>query len=197
EHAVRLDVHAIAEGAVGDDGALLDDAVGADLDLAAQLDAGPERGVAADLDAGLDVEPLGIAHRHAGAHERLGEAQADDAIGLGDVDAVVAAHDLVGRSADGDHGQLACGALHDVGEVDFALRVVGADRAQRVEEEARRAAVDAGVDLVDALFFDGGVLLLDDAHELAAAVADDAAVAARSEEHTSELQSRSDLVCRL
>ncbi len=82
-------------------------------------------------------------------------------------------------ATDGDHRELARGALHDVGEVDLALRVVAADRAQRVEEEARGAAVDAGVDLVDALFVDRGVLVLDDAHEPATAVAHDAAVAAR------------------
>ncbi len=89
-------MHAIADGAVGDDRALLDGAAAADLDGAAQLDAGAERAVAPDLDARLDVEPLRIAHGDAGAHQLLGQPEADDAIGLGDVDAIVAAHDLVG-----------------------------------------------------------------------------------------------------
>src|SRR5207245_1582997 len=149
-HAVGLDVHTIADGAVGDDRALLDDTAGADLDGAAQLDVGPEHRVAPDRDARLDVEPLGIAHRHAGAHELVGQAQADDAIGLGHVDAIVAAHDLVGGGLDGDHAELLGGALHHVGQVDLALGVVGADRLERVKEELGRAAVDAGVDLGDA-----------------------------------------------
>ena len=80
------------------------------LTRAAQLDAGAERAVAADLDAGLDVEPLGIAHGHARAHERLGQAHARiTRSALGDVDAVVAAHDLVGGRRDGHDRELARG----------------------------------------------------------------------------------------
>ena len=68
--------------------------------------------------------------------------------------------------------------LHDVGEVVLALRVVGADHAQRGRQEAPAEAEDPGVDLVDVELFGGGVAVLDDAGDVVVlADAHDAAVA--------------------
>src|SRR5439155_3998513 len=55
-HAVGLEVHAIADGHVGEHAAGVDAAICPNLRRAAQLDTGPQFAVAADGDAGLDEQ---------------------------------------------------------------------------------------------------------------------------------------------
>ncbi len=65
----------------------------------------------------------------------------------------------------------------DVGEVVLALRVLGAEPAQRGREQPAPEAVDRRVDLVDGEFVGVGVGLLDDAVDPPLGVAHDPAVA--------------------
>ena len=75
------------------------------------------------------------------------------------------------------HGAAGVAAnLEHVGEVELALSVVVADLGQRVEQGTGVEAVEAGVALVDRRLLGRGVLLLDDALDLAVGVADDATV---------------------
>ncbi len=66
---------------------------------------------------------------------------------------------------------------HDVGEVVLALAVLGAQPAERRREQIAAEAVDRGVDLVDLELLGRGVTLLDDASDVAVAIATDASVA--------------------
>src|SRR5690606_41843471 len=77
------------------------------------------------------------------------------------------AHRAARGAGDAEHG----------GGVGLALGVVGGQLLQGVGEHGRVERVDAGVDLVDPVLLGGGVLLLDDAGDLAVGVPDDAAVA--------------------
>ena len=65
----------------------------------------------------------------------------------------------------------------DVGQVDLALIIVGAQRGQGGAQEVRVEGVDARVDFVDRGLLGGGVALLDDRGDRARGVADDATVA--------------------
>ena len=71
-----------------------DAAHAADLGVAAQDGAGIDHGVLADLDVGVDVGGLGVADGDAGDHQALEHALVEDALGGGELGAVIDAQDL-------------------------------------------------------------------------------------------------------
>ena len=79
----------------------------------------------------------------------------------------------------------------EVGEVELLLRVLRADPGERLPEEGRVGAVEAGVHLADRPLRVGRVPLLDDPRRAAAGVAHDAPVPARPlERHGRERERR-------
>ena len=113
------------------------------------------------------------------AHQVVLDAVLHDLADLGELLAAVDADDVLGGDRGDGHGLEAAGD-HDVqgvGQVVFALDVVGLDVVQGVEQVLGAEAVVARVDFPDLLLLGGAVALLDDALEVAVAVADDAAVA--------------------
>ena len=67
-----------------------------------------------------------------------------------------------------------------VGQVVLALRVLGAQAAQRGREQPAPEAVDRRVDLVDLAFLGGGVGVLDDARDAPVLAPHDPAEAGRA-----------------
>ena len=84
---------------------------------------------------------------------------------------------VVGLDAEHRRGPAWRSTADDVGEVVLALRVLGAEPAQRGREQPAAEAVDRRVHLVDRELVGRGVGLLDDAVDAAVRVAHDAAVA--------------------
>ena len=76
------------------------------------------------------------------------------------------------------HGATSVSAdLQHVGQIKLALRIIVADLGQRVKQRAGIEAIEPGIALVDGGLLGRGILLFDDALNLARLVADDAAVA--------------------
>ena len=67
-------------------------------------------------------------------------------------------------------------------QVVLALRIVGGQAVQRVEERFERQRIDAAVHFVESTFFRRGVPFLDDARDGAGGVPNDTAVAMRVRE---------------
>ncbi len=125
--------------------------------------------------------PLGIGERDAAAHEVVRDPALQRPLRYRELRAIVDAEHL-GRRL--DHGALdlraGFGRARDhVGEVVLALRVVVVELREEAPERSRRERHETGVDLVHAPLVVGRVLLLDDARDLAAFVANHAAVAGR------------------
>ena len=105
-------------------------------------------------------------------------AQLERALELRQLPGVVRAFGLDGL---GDHHDLRLAILgsslgEHVGEVVLALRVVVAQRRQPGAQRIGISGDDAGVDDADAALFVAGILLFDDARDVALGIADDAAV---------------------
>ena len=71
----------------------------------------------------------------------------------------------------------------DLGQVVFALRVVGRELGRGLAQELDRCGVNPSVDLGDAVLGVGGVLVLDHIADYARVVADHPAVAGRIADH--------------
>ncbi len=155
-----------------------------------------DRGGAAEERRGLDDRV--VADRHVDVDRRGGRVDDRHAVVLvgavdallgevgdgGEVDAVVDAERevRVGERVRLDGEVLLEHPGHDVGEVELALGVVGAEGVERVEQRAAVEAVQAGVDLADGqlgLRRVAGRLRLHHALHPALRVAHDAAVARR------------------
>ena len=107
----------------------------------------------------------------------LDQAPAHQALGLGQLAAIVDAGHLLFVDQDGRRPDAAGGALDDVGQVVLALRVLRHQLGHRLAQKIDGRGVDAGVDLVDLALGRRGVLVLDDAGHLPLAVADHPPVA--------------------
>ena len=92
---------------------------------------------------------------HLGVHPRQLHAIVD-ALGLPGVLGLVGAHGMV----------MAVGVLDHVGEIELALRVVGAQAGQAATQQVGVEDIDPRVDLGDEQFVGVGVLVLDDAQHL-------------------------------
>ena len=181
----RLDGHRLLDDAaaadlrVGQARVRADDAVLADLGGAHEHDLGKQLDVLGNLHVGADPHLVGVDHGDAGCHVGMVDAALHDLGDLGQLDAGVDAQALGGVvGGKRQHGTTGVAAdLKHVGEIELALGVVVADLGQRVEQGASVETVEAGVALVDRRLLGRGVLLLDDALDLAVGIADDAAVA--------------------
>ena len=111
------------DGGVDDRGVGADDAALPDHGRALEDHAGIEDDVRRDLHPVVDVHRRGVAHRHAGAHVRLVDPDAERPLGLGELAAVV---DAVERAVvvepDGAHDPaVLAGQLHELGQVQLAV----------------------------------------------------------------------------
>ena len=174
-----LDDAAAADLGVGQARVRADDAVLADFSGAHEHDLGKQLDVLGDLHIRADPHLVGVDYGDAGGHVRVVDATLHDLGDLGQLDAGVDAQALGGVvGGERKHGAAGVAAdLKHVGEVELALGVVVADLGQRVEQGARVEAIEAGVALVDRRLLGRGILLLDDALDLAVGIADDATVA--------------------
>jgi hypothetical protein len=102
-----------------------------------------------------------------GRHRRRAQAVLEGALGDGQFAARVHPLELLLHPLDGD-GAVAFGACDAdrVGEVEFALHIVVADRFQEFGDQRAVEAHHAGIDEVDRFFRRIGVLALDDLLEL-------------------------------
>ena len=126
---------------------------------------------APDDDIGVDVGGRGIDQRDAGGHELFVLLLADHGADLCKFGTAVDAADFVG-ALDGpgrDRALLLAIDRDEIGQVVLALFVRGADRVERGEQRGEVERVDAGIDFGDRLLRGGGVALLDDLRDLAAA----------------------------
>ena len=182
---LRLDGHRLLDDAaatdlrVGQARVRADDAILADFGGAHEHDLGKQLDVLGDLHVRADPHLVGVDHGDAGCHMLVIDAALHDLGDLGQLDAGVDAQALGGVvGGKRQHGTAGVAAdLKHVGKIELALGVVVADLGQRIEQGTRVEAVEAGVALVDRRLLGRGVLLLDDALDLAVGVADDAAVA--------------------
>ena len=151
----------------------------ADVGGPVELHPGEDHGVLGDRDVGVDPRRGGVHDRDARAHVPLEGAAVHLRAELGQLDPVVDAldHHHVGGDDRPHRATVGPGDREDVGEVHLALRVVGADAAERIAQHREVEGVDARVDLVDRELVVGGVLVLDDAQHLGSVLAaQDAAV---------------------
>ena len=124
---------------------------------------------------------VGVDHRDAVAHPAPVDAGPQLGFGVGELGAVVD-HDRFARILGGERDHLVAGGAqhgHRVGQVVLALRVLGAQPAQRRREQVAAEAVDRRVDLVDLELLGRRVGVLDDAGDAIVLVAHDAAEAGR------------------
>ena len=181
---LRLDGHRFLDDAaatdlgVGQARVRADDAVLADFGGTHEHDLGKQLDVLGNLHIGADPHLVGVDHGDAGGHVRVVDAALHDLGDLSQLDAGVDAQALGGVvGGKRKHGAAGVAAdLEHVGEVELALGIVVADLSQRIEQSACVEAVEAGVALVDRRLLGRGVLLLDDALDLAVGIADDATV---------------------
>ena len=144
-----------------------------------------DHAILAGDDLAADVDPRGVVHRGAGAHEGIHLALLPDTLGGGELYAVVDATGLV-------HAVWLCGDdidaildrhRHDVGEVVLALCVVRLQTRQPFGQPRRRHDHEARVDLVDAPLVRACILLFANAQHLAGSIAQDAPEAGRVVHH--------------
>ena len=137
-------------------------------------------GVLPDRDVAIDVGRRRILDRDTGRHQLLVLLLSHDSAHCRELGAAVDAANLVGiRDGDGfDDAPSLAENRHEVGQIVFALGVVGGDGSHGVEEALEREGVNAGIDLVDVALRRAGVALLDDTCNPLAG-SDDSAVAVR------------------
>ncbi len=144
-----------------------------------QTGAGVDGGVGANRHINVDPGGGRVDDRHSGTHMGLADSAVHLGAEFGQLDAVVRTRALpvVGelKGACGAPGGGRC--REDIGQVDLALIIVGAQGSQGGAQEVRVEGVDARVDLVNRGLLGGGVALLDDRGDRARGVADDASVA--------------------
>ena len=141
-----------------------DHGTGADHRAALEDRARQEPHVGGQLDGGVDVGAGGIDHRDARLHPSLVDTRAERGLGRRELGPVVHTERFVGIvHLDSQHRVPGVAEHTDhIGEVVLALRVLGAQPAQRRREEPAPEAVDRGVHLVDLQLRVGRVGLLDD-----------------------------------
>ena len=120
----------------------------------------------------------GIDDGDAGAHPGLDGAAVVFRAKRGELDAVVCAFDLpaVFSGHGGDPSAGRAGQAQDVGEVLFALGVVGGDVRERLAEHRGVEGVDTRIDFTDAAFGVRGVFVLADAGDGSVGGSEDPAV---------------------
>ncbi len=166
--AVRTDAHAIAELDVADQ-----HRVHVDENIA------PDGYFAANIDAGRVCKRDTVDHQLARA---FGTQRTFELCELHFV--VDAEHFRLRRRNHRIHLETcAHGHDDDVGKVILALRVVVLQVGQPFAQRRRRHRHESGIDLANGAFFSVRILLLDDAHDIAGVVANDAAVPGRIGEH--------------
>ncbi len=170
KHAVRLELYAIADSGRTDLAAGADDAVAADLRCHVDDDVGIDDRIGPDGHGVVDVRRRRIQDGDSREHVAVHDAPPLDRRHRRQLPAVVDAMRFVGIDhADSlDPAARAGQQSDDVGQVVFALIVVGLHLIERAPQPAAVEAVDAGVDLGDALLVVGGIPILDDALDLPA-----------------------------
>jgi len=158
-----------------------DHAAAADAHAATQHREGLDPRAGRDLDAFLDPGGRRIVHDHSRKHVVEQDALARNRLNRREIGEVVDAEDLfpIVLQADGRAFARVQHRERGVGQVELALRVVGAESGQRLAERRDRQGVNAGVHFLDCALFVVGVVLLDDAAQSAVFFSQDAAVAAR------------------
>ena len=174
-------VGALADRHIGEGGVGADDGVLCDSRAAVQLGSGVDAHVG--FDRHLDVDPGGrrVDDGHPGELVASDDAAIEFGREVGELGAVVAAghHERV-VDGEGAHGVSASPRdLHDIGQVELALRVASGQLGQRGPQRAYVEGVDPGVHLGDCPLCVGGVLFLDDRLNRSVVGPDDAAVAGR------------------
>ena len=149
----------------------------ADRRLAAQRDVRAEDDVAAErADVRVDVRAARIDHRHAGAHPVLVDPLARRGFDLREIDAIVDPGRLRERHVERDGAAARVRVRDEIGQVELALRVVGAQRGEVLAQVAEPDRIEPGVGVADRALLGRGIGVLDDLREHAAIVADEPAV---------------------
>ncbi len=161
---VRTDAHAVAQRH-------------APFEHAADID----EDVRARLDGTANIDARGVSQPYTAFHQGHGDSPLGDPFDLGQLCGAVDAKRLVGVGKHDcrDRHARADGLCNHVGQVVLALRIAVGKRRQPLLQPRRRRHQDARVHFVDRAFGGCRVALLDDAHDLAAGITDDAAVARR------------------
>jgi hypothetical protein len=154
-----------------------DAGAGLHRDAGAEDDVGFYGRVTAHVGVVSEEDGVGRGEGDAVGERLVPAARLEGGLGRGEIGPRVDAHRL-GLVAEDDGGgeAFAAGEAHDVGEVEFAGRVVVPDGGAEAEESRRVGHDDAGVAEADGAFLGRRVLELHDAEE-AVAVKDQAAVA--------------------
>ena len=150
---------------------------GPDAGRAAQDDVRLERHVLGEVDAPVEVDRRGVAHRHAGPHVGLVEPDPQAPLGGGELAAVVdAVEPAVVLEGDGrDDPAVLARERDEIGQVELAGRRRGRQRSDAATEPGRIEGVQAGVRLVRLELLGGRVLRLDDPLDRPELAADHAA----------------------
>ena len=126
-------VGVLADRAIGDHAAGFDvDAVG-DASSATQRDLRPDHAIAADDNADVNPATVGVAQGDALLEVDAVYAAAHIAVGARQIVAIIDSEDLLDRRIDGGHLAVRGGERGDIGEIELALGVVGAQAGERVE----------------------------------------------------------------
>ncbi|MPM41228.1 hypothetical protein SDC9_87878 [bioreactor metagenome] len=158
-----------------------DHCTGGDRGRPEQLGAGQQGDVGGDVDGVLDPGGGRVDDGDTGEHPLLPDPPVHLGAHPGQLEAVVDPLGLPQVLGDvrPDAAPDGVGVGDHIGEVELALRVVGAETGQAVVQDVGVEDVDAGVDLGDRPLRLRGVLVLDDAGDPGVAAADDPAVAGR------------------
>ena len=173
-----LDGAATADARVGQARVRADDAVLAHARGAHKHDLRQQLHVALDFHIGADPYLIGVRHGNAGGHMALVDAALHNLRHLRQLNARVHAQALGGVvGGKRQHGAASVSAdLQHVGQIKLALRIIVADLGQRVKQRAGIEAIEPGIALVDGGLLGRGILLFDDALNLASLVANDASI---------------------
>ena len=192
DHAIGVDHRVIADVGVADHDIRADVHAVAESHGAFEHDVHVDEHVAADDYRAARIEPRRIDERDAGEHQFRRAPLPVGGLELGQLPLVVHAQHFRRRRRDhGIHFQARPHRRNDhVGEVVLALRVVVLQLREPLPQPAGRHAHQARVAFVDRAFLRVGVLVLDDAHDVAGAVPDDAAVARRVGQHHAQYRDR-------
>ena len=154
-----------------------------------QVHEGLDDGVGANLDLGIDHAGFRTENGDAGGHELGALARPYLGIQLRQLGAVVCPRDfmLIGGLFRQHPGTLAGQDAGDIGQVILAMRIVGAQFVEVLEQRLGGEGVDAGIRFANLLLLRRELLLLDDGFDLVGRaprllLADDASVAGRVRE---------------
>ena len=177
--AEGLDLHACRNVGIADDAVRAHRDTVAQAHLAFEDTADVDLHVLAATQNAPHVDARWVGEAHAGVHQNIGLHALVAAFEIGQLmRAVHAQHFGLACRSDADHGNaFGHGHGHDVGEVVLALHVVVAQRHDPAREHGRGCGHDAGVDLADGALRHARVLVFDDALNVAALVAQHAAIA--------------------